>query len=73
MRDVGDLLGPWRMAIVAAGAHAGPPDDAAFDLAATVPGTAFGALGSIRLSFACSEAEIEKAMARMQKAFASLA
>jgi len=39
---------------------------------ATVPGTAFGAPGSIRLSFACSEAEIEKAMARMQKAFGSL-
>ena len=40
---------------------------------ATVPGIAFGAPGSIRLSFACSEAEIEKAMARMQAAFASLA
>ena len=39
---------------------------------ATVPGTAFGAPGSIRLSFACSEAEIEKAMSRMQKAFGSL-
>jgi aspartate aminotransferase len=40
---------------------------------ATVPGTAFGAPGSIRLSFACSEAEIGKAMARMQKALGSLA
>lgn len=40
---------------------------------ATVPGIAFGAPGSIRLSFACSEAEIGKAMERMQKAFASLA
>jgi aspartate aminotransferase len=40
---------------------------------ATVPGSAFGAPGSIRLSFACSEADIEKAIARMQKAFASLA
>jgi aspartate aminotransferase len=39
---------------------------------ATVPGGAFGAPGSIRLSFACSEAEIEKAMARMQKAFTGL-
>ena len=39
---------------------------------ATVPGTAFGAPGSIRLSFACSEAEIEKAMHRMQKALGSL-
>ena len=39
---------------------------------ATVPGIAFGAPGSIRLSFACSEAEIEKAMARMQTAFGSL-
>ena len=39
---------------------------------ATVPGVAFGAAGSIRLSFACSEAEIEKAMARMGKAFAAL-
>jgi aspartate aminotransferase len=40
---------------------------------ATVPGAAFGAPGSIRLSFACSEAEIEKAMVRLQKAFAMLA
>jgi aspartate aminotransferase len=39
---------------------------------ATVPGGAFGAPGSIRLSFACSEAEIEKAMARMQKALGAL-
>lgn len=39
---------------------------------ATVPGSAFGSPGSIRLSFACSEADIEKAIARMQKAFASL-
>jgi aspartate aminotransferase len=40
---------------------------------ATVPGAAFGAPGSIRLSFACSEAEIEKAMVRLQKALSSLA
>ena len=40
---------------------------------ATVPGTAFGAPGSIRLSFACSEAEIAKAMQRMQAALTSLA
>ena len=40
---------------------------------ATVPGSAFGAPGSIRLSFACSEAEIGKAMARMQKGLGSLA
>lgn len=39
---------------------------------ATVPGVAFGAANSIRLSFACSEAEIEKAIGRMQKAFAAL-
>ena len=39
---------------------------------ATVPGSAFGAPGSIRLSFACSEAEIGKAMARMQKGLGSL-
>jgi aspartate aminotransferase len=39
---------------------------------ATVPGIAFGAPGSIRLSFACSEAEIEKAMSRMQKALREL-
>lgn len=39
---------------------------------ATVPGTAFGASGSIRLSFACSEAEIAKAMERMQRALGSL-
>ena len=40
---------------------------------ATVPGSAFGSPGSIRLSFACSEADIDKAISRMQKAFASLA
>ena len=39
---------------------------------ATVPGGAFGAPGSIRLSFACSEAEIGKAMTRIQKALGSL-
>ena len=39
---------------------------------ATVPGTAFGAPGSIRLSFACSEAEIAKAMERMQTALGRL-
>ncbi len=39
---------------------------------ATVPGIAFGAAGSIRLSFACSEAEIKKAMSRMQTALGSL-
>lgn len=40
---------------------------------ATVPGTAFGTPGSIRLSFAASEADIEKALARIAKAFAQLA
>jgi aspartate aminotransferase len=39
---------------------------------ATVPGSAFGAPGSIRLSFACSEAEIATAMERMQQALGSL-
>jgi aspartate aminotransferase len=39
---------------------------------ATVPGGAFGAPGSIRLSFACSEAELETAIARISKAIASL-
>lgn len=39
---------------------------------ATVPGTAFGAATSIRLSFAASEADIEKALARLAQAFASL-
>jgi aspartate aminotransferase len=39
---------------------------------ATVPGVAFGAPGSIRLSFACSETEIAKAMERMQKALGAL-
>jgi aspartate aminotransferase len=39
---------------------------------ATVPGNAFGAPGSIRLSFACSEADIEKAMTRMQQAISGL-
>ena len=39
---------------------------------ATVPGGAFGAPGSIRLSFAASEAELEKALSRMHKALGSL-
>jgi aspartate aminotransferase len=39
---------------------------------ATVPGQAFGAPNSIRLSFACSEADISKAIERMQKALGSL-
>ena len=37
---------------------------------ATVPGSAFGAPGSIRLSFAASEADIEKALGRLREAFA---
>lgn len=40
---------------------------------ATVPGSAFGSPGSIRLSFACSETDIEKAITRMQTAFGNLA
>ena len=39
---------------------------------ATGPGGAFGAPGSIRLSFAASEAELEKALSRMHKALGSL-
>jgi len=39
---------------------------------ATVSGSAFGAPGSIRLSFAASEADIEKAMARIARAINSL-
>ncbi len=34
---------------------------------ATVPGSAFGARGSIRLSFAASEQDIEKALARLAR------
>jgi aspartate aminotransferase len=40
---------------------------------ATVPGTAFGAPGSIRLSFAASEADISKALERLARAIALLA
>ncbi len=40
---------------------------------ATVPGTAFGAATSIRLSFAASEADLEKALTRLAKALNSLA
>jgi aspartate aminotransferase len=40
---------------------------------ATVPGSAFGAPGSIRLSFAAGEADIEKALARLARALNSLA
>lgn len=39
---------------------------------ATVPGSAFGAPGSIRLSFACSETDIEKALSRLRAAVAQL-
>jgi len=39
---------------------------------ATVPGSAFGAPGSIRLSFAAGEADIEKALARLARALNSL-
>jgi aspartate aminotransferase len=40
---------------------------------ATVPGTAFGDPGCIRLSFATGEAEIAKALGRLARAFARLA
>ncbi len=39
---------------------------------ATVPGSAFGAPGSVRLSFAASEPDIEKALARLAKALNGL-
>jgi aspartate aminotransferase len=39
---------------------------------ATVPGTAFGAPGSLRLSFAASDADIEKALNRLAKGFSEL-
>ena len=39
---------------------------------ATVPGTAFGAPGSIRLSFAASEADLEKAIARLKTGLGQL-
>lgn len=39
---------------------------------ATVPGTAFGAPGSLRLSFAASDADIEKALSRLAKGFSEL-
>lgn len=39
---------------------------------ATAPGSAFGAPGSIRLSFAASEGDIEKALTRLKTAFALL-
>lgn len=38
----------------------------------TVPGSAFGSSNSIRLSFAASDANLDKALARLAKAFASL-
>ena len=37
-----------------------------------VPGSAFGAAGSVRLSFAASEADLEKALSRLSKALNSL-
>jgi aspartate aminotransferase len=39
---------------------------------ATVPGAAFGAPGCIRLSFAASEADLEKGLSRLQAAFQQL-
>jgi len=39
---------------------------------ATVPGTAFGAPGCIRLSFAASEADLEKGLSRISKALKGL-
>ena len=39
---------------------------------AIVPGTAFGAAGSVRLSFAASEAELKKALARIGKGLSEL-
>jgi aspartate aminotransferase len=39
---------------------------------ATVPGSAFGAPNSLRLSFAASEADIEKALNRLAKGFSEL-
>jgi aspartate aminotransferase len=41
-------------------------------LVAMVPGVGFGAPDWIRLSYACSMQELEKAVARLQKAFADL-
>jgi aspartate aminotransferase len=40
---------------------------------ATVPGTAFGSPSSIRLSFAASDSDIEKALARLGKGLSQLA
>jgi aspartate/methionine/tyrosine aminotransferase len=40
---------------------------------AVVPGTAFGAPGSIRLSFAASEDEIAKALDRLARGLSRLA
>jgi aspartate aminotransferase len=39
---------------------------------ATVPGSAFGLEGYIRLSFACSDADIDEAIVRLQKGLLSL-
>ena len=39
---------------------------------AIVPGTAFGAAGSVRLSFAASEADLKKALARIGKGLSEL-
>lgn len=70
--DVSELLGKT------AGNHLLDTTDALCDWlleehgVATVPGGAFGAPGSIRLSFAASEADLEKAMARLQRALGQL-
>ena len=37
-----------------------------------VPGTAFGALGSVRLSFAASEADLKKALTRISQGLSEL-
>jgi aspartate aminotransferase len=70
--DVSALLGK------AAGNHVMDTTDALCDWLleehglAVVPGTAFGAPGSIRLSFAASEDEIAKALERLARALTSL-
>ena len=39
---------------------------------AVVPGEAFGATGSFRMSFACSMEELDKAVTRIERMFAAL-
>ena len=74
------VLPDISMLLARAARNGGPADDVAFcdwlletrNLALT-PGSAFGAPGAVRISFAASEAVLEEGLARLREAVAELA